>query len=79
MAFYKVFLLSPLQKLYKRLREFEEIQIPNKAVEVTVNNEEENSLRLLSGFRLGIWHPVSLYTVSTLILQCKSDTENARR
>jgi hypothetical protein len=27
----------------KRLREFEEIRIPNKAVEVTVNNKEENS------------------------------------
>jgi hypothetical protein len=27
----------------KRLREFEEIEISNKAVEVTVNNKEENS------------------------------------
>jgi hypothetical protein len=27
----------------KRLREFEEIEISSKAVEVTVNNKEENS------------------------------------
>jgi hypothetical protein len=35
----------------KRLREFEEIEISSKAVVVTVNNKEENFLRLLSGFR----------------------------
>jgi hypothetical protein len=51
MFFYKVFLLSPLQctvnelysRNYKRLREFEEIEPPGKAAEVTVNNKKENS------------------------------------
>ncbi len=42
MVFYQVFLLFPLRKC-KRLREFEEIGISSKAVNVTVNNKEENS------------------------------------
>jgi hypothetical protein len=32
-----------LYKLFKRLCEFEEIEISSKAIEVTVNNKEENS------------------------------------
>ncbi len=40
MVFCQVFLLTPLQKL---LSEFEEIEISSKAVEVTVNNKDENS------------------------------------
>ncbi len=42
MVFYQVFLLY-LYRNCKRLREFEEIEISRKAVEVTVNNKEENS------------------------------------
>jgi hypothetical protein len=33
-----------LNKNCKRLRKYEEIEISSKAVEVTVNNKEENSL-----------------------------------
>ncbi len=49
MVLYRVFLLSPLQlrgcvNLKKYISE-------GKAVEVTVNSKEENSLRLFSGFR----------------------------
>jgi len=42
MAFYK-FSSFLLYRNYKRLHKFEEIEISNKAVEVTVNNKEENS------------------------------------
>jgi hypothetical protein len=42
MVFYQVFLLH-LYRNCKRLRDFEEIEIAGKAVEVTVNNKEENS------------------------------------
>ncbi len=38
------------EKNCKRLREFKEIEISSKAVDVTVNNKVENSLGLLSGF-----------------------------
>jgi hypothetical protein len=41
-GFYQVFLLFPLRKC-KRLREFEEIEISSKAVNVTANNKEENT------------------------------------
>jgi hypothetical protein len=41
MDFYQVFLL--VYRHCKRLREFEQIEISSKAVEVTVNNKEENS------------------------------------
>ncbi len=34
----------------KRLREFEEIEISSKAVEVTVNNNEENLQTFVSGY-----------------------------
>jgi hypothetical protein len=40
MVFYQVFLVSV--RNCKRLREFEKIEISSKAVEVTVNNKEEN-------------------------------------
>ncbi len=40
MVFYQVFLLSPWQKRSKRFREFEEIEISSKAVDVTVNNKK---------------------------------------
>ncbi len=43
MVFYQVFLLYPLPRNCKRLLEFEEIEISSKAIEVTVNNKEENS------------------------------------
>ncbi len=42
MVFYQVFLLSLLQNS-KRLREFEEIEISSNAVDVTVDNMEDNS------------------------------------
>jgi hypothetical protein len=41
-VFYQVFLLF-LYRNCKRLREFEEIEMSSKAVEMTVNNTEENS------------------------------------
>jgi hypothetical protein len=45
MVFYQVFLLSSflLHRNSKRLREFEEIEVSSKAVDVTVDNKEENS------------------------------------
>jgi hypothetical protein len=49
MVFYQVFLLFPVRKC-KRLREFEEIEISSKAVNVTVNNKEENSDNFCLGF-----------------------------
>ncbi len=42
MVFYQVFLLF-LYRNCKRLREFEEIEMSSKAVEMTVNNTEEIS------------------------------------
>jgi hypothetical protein len=44
--FYQFFLLSPLQcncSNCKRLREFEEVEFSNKALEVILNSKEENS------------------------------------
>ena len=47
MVFYQVFLLSHLQvdyRIFKRLREFEEIEIARQScTEVTVNSKGENS------------------------------------
>jgi hypothetical protein len=44
--------LRELEEICKRLLEFEETGSQGKAVEVTVNSKEENSLNFCLGFRI---------------------------
>jgi hypothetical protein len=51
----------------KRLREFEEIEISSKAVEVTVNNKEENSYDFVKN-STSVYSSFSLFSSVLIVL-----------